>query len=492
MEAQHNPIYDTKPITLESWRHVGFQYNASPPMISLYLDGQISQQSVLLQATSGQPANLTSNIVIGALSNGGALSQYTQGRISDFRQYNTLIPDTEYGKLASGYYEQAFKLGFATPKPGDTSILTGLLDEGTKYSGSGGKSGISAIVPVGEPRIQQTSNIGSQDGYELVLDGVNDYLDLSNSYIQRAYNRTYSITGWIKPDSISTIVSATSGPSTNTQFGYAVMNNMLYTFGGYDGSAYISTIRRFDGNSWFTLATTVRTTMRDAACALFGGYIFIIGGNNGTVSYNYVDRFDGSTRTALNNFPLNIRGGSLIVYNNKLYHIGGLSYTASETRINSIYVYDSVSDSWSLIATMNTVRSHMTTVVFNGLVYIIGGVNNSVDLSSVEVFNGSTCRYVTALNAARSYHTSAVINGYIYNFGGKYSGTRSSNTIDRFDGRTWTVLTQTLITGRDMYGVGILNGKCYLTSGYRATGTIASSLTEYVKPSGSHIFKGDK
>lgn len=482
-------IYDTKPVTLESWRHVGFQYNAIPPTVSLYLDGQLSQQMVLLQAISGQPANLTSNIVIGALSNGGALSQYTQGRISDFRQYNTLIPDTEYGKLASGYYEQAFKLGFATPKPGDTSILTGLIDEGTKYSGSGGKSGTSAIVPVGEPRIQQTSNIGSQDGYELVLDGVNDYLDLSNSYIQRSYNRTYSITGWIKPDSISTILSATGAPGPNTQFGHAVLNNMLYTFGGFDGTAYISTIRRFDGNSWFTLPTTVRTAMRDTECVLFAGFIFIIGGNNGTVSYNYVDRFDGTTRTALNNFPLNIRGGTLIVYNNRLYHIGGLSYTTSETRINSIYVYDSILDSWSLIATMNTVRSHMSTVVFNGLVYIIGGVDNSVDLSSVEVFNGSTCRYVTSLNGARSYHTSAVINGYIYNFGGKYAGARSSNTIERFDGRTWTVLTQTLITGRDMHGLGIINSKCYLTSGYRASGVTASSLTEYVKPSGSIISK---
>jgi hypothetical protein len=484
------PIYDTKPISLESWRHVGFQYTAIPPTISLYLDGQIAQISSLTSsATSGQPANLTSNIVIGALSNGGVLSQYTQGRISDFRQYNTLISDAEFTKLASGYYEQTFKLGFATPKPGDTSILTGLIDAGTKYSGSGGKSGTSAIVPMGEPRIQQTSNIGSQDGYELLLDGVNDYLDLSNSYIQRAYNRSYSITGWIKPDPISTIVSATTAPATNTQFGYEVLNNMLYTFGGFNGSSYISTIRRFDGNSWFTLATTVRTTMRDTACALFAGYIFIIGGNNGSLSYNYVDRFDGITRTTLNNFPLNIRGGCLIVYNNKLYHIGGLSYTTSETRINSIYVYDSVADSWALVATMNTVRSHMTAVVFNGLVYIIGGVNNSIDLRSVEVFNGSTCQYVTSLNAARSFHTSAVINGYIYNFGGKYSGARSSNTIDRFDGRTWTVLTQTLITGREMYGAGIINGKYYLTSGYRNAGATASGLTEYVKASGSIFSK---
>jgi hypothetical protein len=146
------PVYDTKPIRLESWRHVGFQYNASPAAISLYLDGQISQKSTpIIIAASRQPANLTSNIVIGALSNSGALSQYTQGRISDFRQYNTIISDAEFTKLASGYYEQAFKLGFSTPRPGETSIITGLIDEGTKYSGSGGKSGISSIVPVGEP-----------------------------------------------------------------------------------------------------------------------------------------------------------------------------------------------------------------------------------------------------------------------------------------------------------------------------------------------------
>jgi hypothetical protein len=480
------PIYDTNPVMLESWRHVGFLYNALPPTLSLYIDGQQKQSASLITVTSGQPANLTSNIVIGALSNGGVISQYIQGRISDFRQYNTLLPESEFEKLASGYYEQAFKLGITEPNSSDTSILTGLIDEGTKYSGSGGKSGVSAIVPYGELRTQQINNFGSQDGYELVLDGVNDYLDLSNSYIQRAYNRTYTLSGWIKPDTISTIVISTTAPAVNSYFGYASMNNMLYVFGGFDGTTYLSSIRRFDGSSWYTDNVTLSVARREIDCAYFNGNIYLVGGFNGTTLYNTVQRYDGRTLTTLNNFPLSVRAGVTIVYNNKLYHIGG---SVSAGRTGNIYVYDNIADSWSLVTTLNTARAIMQAVVYNGVIYIIGGTDNANHLSSVEIFNGATCTFTYSLTQIRSYHVSAVINGYIYNFGGVVNNVRSSNTIERFDGRSWAVLSQTLITGRDLFGGGIINGKYYLTSGYRAAGTIVTGLTEYFKPSGAIFTK---
>lgn len=480
------PIYDTRPIELETWRHVGFQYTSSPGEIKLFLDGQITKKDTL--NVGNQAANMTSNTVIGALSASGRLNQYSLARISDYRQYNTIIPESEYYKYATGYYEQAFKLDI-TPPINTSNLASGLVDAGTKLMGKES----SALIQVnGEPRIQQmTSNITCDNGYELYFDGQNDYLSLPNSYLQASYNRAYSITGWVKPDSV--LVNGTgSSLSGNSGFiGGAVLNNSLYLFGGYDGSIVISTIRHFDGNTWMTDANNIGIAKREISAVTHNGNIYLIGGADAatTTLYNTFQKYDGFTVTTYSGgsvFPIAVRSGSAISYKGKLYHFGGLNNTA--TRINTIYVFNDSTITWSaMTVTMNTVRAGHTTVIYNDLVYIIGGESSSGGLNTVEVFNGNSCRYVGNMPNYQSYHTSMVMNGYIYNFGGYYGILAPSSSVLRFDGQTWTVLSITLSTPRNFSAGGIVNNKYYIAGGY--TGSVYLSSVESFKFSGSIFSK---
>ena len=72
-----------------------------------------------------------------------------------------------------------------------------------------------------------------------------------------------------------------------------------------------------------------------------------------------------------------------------IYIIGGCEYIDRQwILVNSVESYDLDSDTWSTVASMAESRACAGVATHDGLIYVIGGINEVDDeLSSVEVYD---------------------------------------------------------------------------------------------------------
>ncbi|MCF7757963.1 hypothetical protein KQ941_26325 [Paenibacillus xylanexedens] len=97
-------------------------------------------------------------------------------------------------------------------------------------------------------------------------------------------------------------------------------------------------------------------------------------------------------------------GGATASINGKIYYFGGASgsdHAASGIKQNSTYEYDPTTDTWTVKADMPTARAGLTAVVYNNKIYAIGGYYNVgtsvLRTNKVEVYDPSTDSWTTAL-----------------------------------------------------------------------------------------------
>lgn len=504
-------IYDKTPMELNKWYHVGFQYNANPASLNLFLDGIEVQQTQLYYISAGQPALTASNIVIGAINrSSGTLSQYFQGRISDFKQYNNILPPVEYTKLAYGQNQQSFKLDTSIIPGNNKYTLDSLTDAGTKYAGSGGQAGSTYVNVYGNMIAQQHGPYGN----ELIFDGINDYLDISSSYLTRAYNRVFSLGGWVMPapgPEFHPVMDTVNMADSRRNMPGISYNGYIYVVGGYSGSAYYNYAGRFDGTTWIAETARTFTTAREAcAVALYSNLIYMTGGNNGS-ALNSVVTYNGTTWTTLaTTLPNAIFNHSSVTLGSFLYSIGGntgSALTASVNRFNGT--------SWTSAPALNIPRDWGASVLYNGKIYCIGGrINTSSNESTatVEVFDGTSWTFGPPLTGPRRSFMCSTDGRYIYVAGGVYNlygDSQYSYTIERFDGVRWQLLQyQTNITR--IYAPAVFyNNRIYMIGGYTQvsdavnsveymtiptdTGAVqsyATSTTETIRSAGHCIYNG--
>lgn len=147
------------------------------------------------------------------------------------------------------------------------------------------------------------------------------------------------------------------------------------------------------------------------------------------------------------------KGMAMIGYNDKLYVFGGSSAAAGERT----QIYNIASNSWSTGANMPRYRESAVVAEVDGLIYVIGGNDPNTcggnyrcaQLSSVDVYNPATNSWSTAasLNERRDVAGAVVYDGKIYVVGGMYSevtdtqvSNRDSIEVYNPDLDTWTVL----------------------------------------------------
>ena len=111
----------------------------------------------------------------------------------------------------------------------------------------------------------------------------------------------------------------------------AVLDNRIYTFGGYDGESYLATVESYSPvlNESKSEAEML-TPRQSAAAAVVDGKIYVIGGYNGQY-LRTVEEFDPSKDT----------------------------------------------NQWTKKQSMGTTRSGFGTAVVDGKIYVIGGYNES-------------------------------------------------------------------------------------------------------------------
>jgi len=165
------------------------------------------------------------------------------------------------------------------------------------------------------------------------------------------------------------------------------------------------------------------------------------------------------------------------IYNGKIYCIGGIVNGANS--INTVSIYDIVSNTWTTGTTMPTSRYCLTSQLYNGKIYCIGGYSTSYS-NIVEIYDiaGNTWTAGTAMPTARYGLTSQIYNGKIYCIGGQINTTTATNIVEIYDiaGNTWTAGT-IMPTARQELTSQIYNGKIYCIGGQINT-TTATNIVE--------------
>jgi N-acetylneuraminic acid mutarotase len=168
--------------------------------------------------------------------------------------------------------------------------------------------------------------------------------------------------------------------------------------------------------------------MGSAAASLDGKiYVFdgIIPGIVGISNYPYVNQYDPMTDTwtRKNNMPGSYSGIRMTagVFNGQIYLIGGLPISNER--------YDPVSDTWTTLAAIPTRINDMVTGVVDGKIYAIGpGQNQRYDPAT------DTWTTKSPMPTPRGQAGVAVVNGKIYVIGGwKTYLTADSNEVEVYD-----------------------------------------------------------
>ena len=185
-----------------------------------------------------------------------------------------------------------------------------------------------------------------------------------------------------------------------------------------------------------------------------------------------------------------------VAYNGYLYvtggywTVGGVGGTLSDVQYASINSNGTLG-SWATTTSFTTARCAHTSVAYNGYLYIIGGDTTSGAVSITDVqcapinANGTLGSWTTthSLNAVRDYHTSAVYNGYLYVIGGLSPGSSLtssvqyasiSNTLTNNDGTVGTWSSTTYPTTRAAHSSAAYNGYLYVMGGYNGSNVISS------------------
>jgi len=155
------------------------------------------------------------------------------------------------------------------------------------------------------------------------------------------------------------------------------------------------------------------------------------------------------------------------IYNGKIYCIGGYGSGV----LNKVEIYDIASNTWTTGTNMTTARYELTSAIYNGKIYCIGGYNAGV-LNKVEIYDIASNTWTTGANIPINMQqlTSVIYNGKIYCIGGSTNNINSTNALEIYDitSNSWSTGT-VMPTSRYDSTSNIYNGKIYCIGGYNSS-----------------------
>ncbi len=175
------------------------------------------------------------------------------------------------------------------------------------------------------------------------------------------------------------------------------------------------------------------------------------------------------------------RGTQATVYdplNDKIYMIGGTQDGYAGTCVSLCQRYDPVADTWTLMAPMHTPRGWITAAYVRGKAYVVGGMTNTSEASTVNE------EYTIATNSwtdrrplpepVMCYMAGVWRDSLVYVCGGmdgSYEATQSVQVYNPFTGN-WAIATPMPRTG-DMGSTVIIGDTIYMPDGYeRSSGQL--------------------
>ena len=326
----------------------------------------------------------------------------------------------------------------------------------------------------------QNASATVYNGYLYVVGGYN-----GSAAVNTVYYALIGSNGTLGVWSSGTVLTNATQNGTATAY-----NGYLYFMGGNTGSntnaVYYTPINSSNGSigTWST-GTVLLAATQKATSVAYNGYLYEIGGNTGStttaVSYTPINTSNGSlgswsTATVL---PTGIQNAISVVYNGYLYEIGGNDGTSNLTSVYYAPIGTSGSlGSWATNTVLTTATAQASGAVYNGYIYLLGGVNPSVatTVSYARINNGGpgtagTWSTTQVLNSVRYDAASVIYNGYVYEIAGnngsgtaqnlvEYSALGASGTLG-----TWQTANALPIALSGATAVSY-NGNLYIIGGY--------------------------
>jgi hypothetical protein len=263
----------------------------------------------------------------------------------------------------------------------------------------------------------------------------------------------------------------------------AVLNNRMYIMGGLTNPAVTTSttaaVESFDGSKW-VYDVAMPAAISVMGCCVHNGSIILSGGlaSGGTYTSTAYS-FNGTSWSTLASLS-NVRAGmSSVSYNGSVYVFGGYNGTLY---LNTVSTFNG--SSWTNIGSIPVALWRTSAVVYRNTMYVIGGFTGAAAVSTVYTStNGIAWTTGTALPAVRISASAVVYNDCIYVFGGSDGATSPfSSTVYIFNGTSWTTVNGALtVTSRDQAAV-VYNNYIYKAGGYPASAQPATPRVERYGP----------
>jgi N-acetylneuraminic acid mutarotase len=239
-------------------------------------------------------------------------------------------------------------------------------------------------------------------------------------------------------------------------------------------------------------------TPRDfAAPCVFNNQLYVFGGEyqaggfltDANESYNLLS--DGWTIHAP--LPVSLAESGAVVVGEKIFVMGGAPQGPPWYDLTTVNIYDPVADSWSAGSPMLLPRSQSVTVEANGLVYVIGGQNNSNgDIQGdIQIYDPTQDKWAPGptMRTVRASSCGAIVGNKIYIIGGfvrqpSPDGTFIEevplNTVEELDTTTMAWATKSpMPTARFASGASAIGGRIYVMGGSTVSASAVTTVEIY-------------
>ena len=257
---------------------------------------------------------------------------------------------------------------------------------------------------------------------------------------------------------------ATKTPMPTARFGLgaAAIDGILYAVGGATENGALATVEAYDpATDTWTTKRSMPTARSDLAVATVNGILYAVGGLPGGTT---VEAYDPATDMWTTKAPMAFGrvGLGVATINGTLYAVSG----------GSLEAYDPATDTWTTRASMPSDRSYLGVAAIGGILYAVGGLAGSgvfatVD-STVDAYDPTTDTWTTKapLPAPRLEHGAATINGILYAVGGIDESVGPTPTLVAYDpaADSWTTKAS-MSTIHTKLGVAVINGILYAVGG---------------------------
>jgi hypothetical protein len=232
-------------------------------------------------------------------------------------------------------------------------------------------------------------------------------------------------------------------PTARTWISAAVYDGKVYVFGGLSSTTKLPTVERYDPqtNTWDS-RTDMPTARYATSAVALNGSIYVIGGVNASNQIqNIVEVYDpvqNTWSTAASMPTARCRLAAVAGPDGKIYAIGGSTTSTMDLTgyTSLVEVYNPLTGTWTAGTPMNTPRVGLAATVSGGKIYAFGGYGKPAGytdryLVTVEVYDPVSLIWSSALSmkdARYGLAAASTSNGLIYIIGGKnQSGVLPSN-----------------------------------------------------------------